>query len=57
MVVLNVVVIRDLARITTGAAIVGWLIVLLLALMVIVVAGLWLCLAAFLQHMPTVFSF
>lgn len=57
MVVLNVVVIRDLARITTGAAIVVWLIVLLLALMVIVVAGLWLGLAAFLQHMPTVFSF
>ena len=57
MVVLNVVVIRALARNTTGAAIVVWLIVLLLALMVIVVAGLWLGLAAFLQHMPTVFSF
>lgn len=57
MVVLNVIVIRDLARITTGAAIVVWLIVLLLALMVIAAAGLWLGLAAFLQHMPTVFSF
>ncbi len=57
VVVLNVVVIRDLARITTGAAIVVWLIVLLLALIVIAVAGLWLGLAAFLQQMPTVFNF
>ena len=57
VVVLNVIVIRDLARITTGAAIVVWLIVLLLALILIVAAGLWLGLAAFLQHMPTVFDF
>ena len=53
-VVLNVVVIRDLARITTGAAIVVWLIAAVVPLILIMAAGLWLGLAAFLQHMPTV---
>ena len=56
VVVLNVIVIRDLARITTGAAIVVWLIVLLLALILIAAVGLWLGLAAFLQHVPAVFN-
>ena len=54
VVVLNVVVIRDLARITVGAAIVVWLIATLLPLILIMAAGLWLGLAAFLQHVPAV---
>ena len=54
VVVLSVVVIRDLARITTGAAIVVWLIATLLPLILIMAAGLWLGLATFLQHVPAV---
>ena len=54
VVVLNVVVIRDLARITTGGAIVVWLIAVLLPLILITAASLWLGLAAFLQHVTTV---
>lgn len=57
VVVLNVIVIRDLARISTGAAIVVWLIVVLLALILIAAAGLWLGLAVFLQHIPTFLNF
>ena len=52
VVVLNVIVIRDLARITTGAAIVVWLIAVLLPTILITAAGLSFGLAAFLQHMP-----
>ena len=55
VVVLTVVVIRDLARITTGAAIVVWLIATLLPLILITAAGLWLGPVVFLQHMPTGF--
>ena len=52
VVVLNVIVIRDLARITTGAAIVVWLVGVLLPLILITAATLSFGLAAFLQHMP-----
>ena len=55
VVVLNVVVIRDLARITTGTAIIVWLIAVLLPLILITAAGLWLGLAALLPHMPALF--
>jgi len=54
-VVLNVVVIRDLARITTGAAIIVWLIGGLLPLILITAAGLWRGLAPFQPHMPALF--
>ena len=55
VVVLNVIVIRDLARITTGAAIVVWLIAVLVPTILIIAAALSFGLAAFLQHMPATF--
>ena len=55
VVVLNVFVIRDLARITTGAAIIVWLIAVLVPMILIIAAGLSFGLVGFLQHMPATF--
>ena len=54
-IVLHVVAIRDLARITTGAAIVVWLVAVLLPMILLVAAALTFGVAAFMQHLPDMF--
>ena len=54
--VLQVVAIRDLARITTGAAVVVWLVVVLLPLMLVVAAAMALGAAAILEFLPQILN-
>ena len=53
-IVLHVGAIRDLARITTGAAIVVWLIAVLLPMILIVAAALTFGLSVLMQHLPDI---
>ncbi len=55
-IVLHVVAIRDLARVTTGAAVVVWLISILLPTILVVAAALTFGLAAFMQYLPDMFD-
>lgn len=55
-IVLQVVAIRDLARVTTGAAVVVWLISVLLPTILLVAAALTFGLAALMQYLPDMFD-
>ena len=53
-IVLHVVTIRDLARVTTGAAVVTWLVAVLLPMILITAAFLTFGLAVFMQYLPEI---